>query len=63
MSERHRPRFQCWQCNRTFHQTVEIGDDPVLLLECPFCAALARVDLDPYRETPQTRSCGATIPG
>lgn len=49
MSERRRPRFECWKCDRRFHQTVDIRDDPVLLLECPFCGALAKADLAPYR--------------
>ena len=50
MNQKQRPKFLCWNCDRTFHQTVMIDDDPILLLQCPFCGALARADLDPYRK-------------
>ncbi len=54
MNQRERPNFRCWQCGRNFHQTLEIGDAAELLLECPFCGALAKVDLAPYRDKTQT---------
>jgi len=31
-----RPSFECWQCERTFGQVVDLEGEPVLLLECPY---------------------------
>ena len=45
-----RPSFECWQCERTFGQVVDLEGEPVLLLECPYCGAECKVDMAPYRE-------------
>jgi len=45
-----RPSFQCWQCERTFGQVVDLEGEPVLLLECPYCGAECKVDMAPYRK-------------
>ncbi len=47
---RQRPTFDCWNCRRPFGQTVTLDNDPVLLVECPYCGAGCKVDLNPYRE-------------
>ncbi len=45
-----RPRFACWQCERTFGQVVDLEGEPVLLVECPYCGAECKVDMAPYRQ-------------
>ena len=45
-----RPNFECWQCERTFGQVVDLEREPVLLLECPYCGAACKVDMAPYRQ-------------
>lgn len=45
-----RPSFECWQCERTFGQVVDLEGEPVLLLECPYCGAECKVDMAPYRQ-------------
>jgi hypothetical protein len=47
---RTRPTFECWQCERTFGQVVDLEGEPVLLLECPYCGAECQVDMAPYRQ-------------
>jgi len=44
-----RPSFECWRCERTFGQVVDLEGKPVLLLECPYCGAECKVDMAPYR--------------
>ncbi len=45
-----RPSFVCRKCERTFGQVVDLTGDPVLLLECPYCGAVCKVDLAPYEQ-------------
>ena len=44
-----RPKFTCWNCERTYTLLRETEEQPKLIVECPFCGAEAEVDLAPWR--------------
>jgi DNA-directed RNA polymerase subunit RPC12/RpoP len=43
--------FKCWKCGREYSllQSLQDGEQPKLVVECPFCGSEGVVDLAPYR--------------
>lgn len=52
-----RLKFKCWnkECQREYSllKRLEAGEQPKLIVECPFCSSQAVVDLAPYRSPVQ----------
>lgn len=46
-----RIKMKCWQCERVFSllRELQVDEQPRLRVECPFCGAVAVVDLAPFR--------------
>ena len=49
-----RLKLQCWNCPKTYFETLEITDQQEVIVRCPYCRAEAVVNLKPYRK--QTRT-------
>ena len=45
-----RLKLQCWNCPKTYFETLEIIDQQEVIVRCPYCRAEAVVDLKPYRK-------------
>jgi hypothetical protein len=43
-------KFQCWNCPKTYYQSLEITDQQEIIVSCPYCNADAVVNLRPYRK-------------
>ena len=43
-----RLEFRCWNCDKTYHMTRQIDDEPTLIVACPYCEKEGVVNLDPY---------------
>jgi hypothetical protein len=40
--------LQCWNCPKTYFQTLETSDQKQVIVSCPYCSAEAVIDLNPY---------------
>jgi NAD-dependent SIR2 family protein deacetylase len=49
-----RLKLQCWNCPKTYFETLEITDQQEVIVKCPYCQAEAVVNLKPYRKQPKT---------
>lgn len=47
---RKRLALQCWNCPKTYFQSLEITDQQKIAVVCSYCNAEAVVDLRPYRK-------------
>ncbi len=45
-----RLKLQCWNCPKTYFETLEIADGQEIMVKCPYCNARAKVNLGPYRK-------------
>ena len=44
-----RLKLQCWNCPKTYFETLEITSQQEVIVRCPYCNAEAVVNLRPYR--------------
>ena len=50
MSQKKRPKFKCYNCQRIYEITLTIEDEqPQLIITCPYCNSESVVDLAPWR--------------
>ena len=43
--------FSCWNCDREYSLTREIGGKPKLIVACPYCEKEAVADLNPIPDS------------
>lgn len=60
MAERKRLQFRCHSCKELYSLTRHLpdGEQPRLIVACPFCQAEAVVDLAPWRDESVTLAKG-----
>lgn len=49
-----RLKLQCWNCPKTYFETLEITDQQEVIVKCPYCQSEAVVNLRPYRKKTMT---------
>lgn len=49
-----RLKLQCWNCQKTYFETLEITDQQEVIVRCPYCRTEAVVNLKPYRKQTKT---------
>ena len=49
-----RLKFQCWNCPKTYFETLDITDQQEVIVRCPYCKAEALVNLRPYHKQTKT---------
>jgi len=49
-----RLKLQCWNCPKTYFETLEITDRQQIIIKCPYCKADAIVNLKPYSKQSRT---------
>lgn len=47
-------KLQCWNCPKTYFETLDITDQQEIIVRCPYCRAEAVVNLKPYRKKTMT---------
>ena len=47
-----RLRLQCWNCFKSYFETLDISDRQIFIVKCPYCSTEAVLDLKPYRRQP-----------
>ncbi|MBE0671410.1 MAG: hypothetical protein IH588_12540 [Anaerolineales bacterium] len=49
-----RLKLQCWNCPKTYFETLDITDKQEVIVKCPYCNVEAVVNLKPFHKQSKT---------